>query len=349
MAGGPPFLGTGGGVIKETPTTPDADALVTQTVLGGGNGAGDGCQLIFVELNLLGVREPFTVQRRSVAGVEYVQDTATGVWEIDEDAQSNPIQDAIAGRLELSAISIEKSTNGFVLTGTYPADPLIDEVRLEIDESTMRLRSLAARGRELRSDFEGIISQNGDDLFSTQTITVASYAFEVSSIEVPPVGVATTIVPSLQASFFASIPSDWTRLSVVELEAAGFNDGYASPDDVVMFVLIEDLGEGSTITLEEYAEFIATVALAGVEFDLYEPATTLQGADIWLLGGIEPLEGWTFKRLIYKSPQSIFINLTLVYSTPDVTTEPPVEADGLEELIEFILNSFLIFRGDGSL
>lgn len=87
MAAGREFLATSIGIIKESEDTPDASAYVTQQVIGGGVAGGDGWQLINFDFATPGLSQALVVQRRTVAGVVYEQNSS-GVWEIDSDPKS---------------------------------------------------------------------------------------------------------------------------------------------------------------------------------------------------------------------------------------------------------------------
>ena len=87
MAASREFLATSIGIIKESEDTPDASAYVTQQVIGGGVAGGDGWQLINFDFATPGLSQALVVQRRTVAGVVYEQNSS-GVWEIDSDPKS---------------------------------------------------------------------------------------------------------------------------------------------------------------------------------------------------------------------------------------------------------------------
>ena len=260
MAARPDFLATAIGHIKESADTPDAEAYISQQIIGGRVAGGDGWQLITVDLSTPGLDQSFTGQRRTVAGVEYEQDPATGIWDVDADSGPNPVDDALAGRLTLSRLSIERTANGFALTGTYPADPAVQRVRVEVDGATNRLRAVGIVAEEPRATLEGLIEQDGGPLHSTQ-------------------------------------------------------------------------------------RFVEDQALAGLFIESSLPVTTLQGAQAWQFEGIDPDEGWHFKRLVYMSPQAV-VNVVLVQGLDELGL--PVTAwDEDPALVDFILNSFLVFRGEG--
>ena len=347
MAARPDFLATAIGHIKESADTPDAEAYISQQIIGGGVAGGGGWQLITVDLSTPGLDQSFTGQRRTVAGVEYEQDPATGIWDVDADSGPNPVDDALAGRLTLSRLSIERTANGFALTGTYPADPAVQRVRVEVDGATNRLRAVGIVAEEPRATLEGLIEQDGGPLHSTQRFDVASYDFDVAPIVVPPLGRATFVAPDRGAAFLVSVPDGWEPIPEDELNTGGgIVFGYEAPENNALILLLDFVASTDLNTLEKYAVFVEDQALAGLFIESSLPVTTLQGAQAWQFEGIDPDEGWHFKRLVYMSPQAVAFNVVLVQGLDELGL--PVTAwDEDPALVDFILNSFLVFRGEG--
>lgn len=150
MAAGRDFLATSIAIIKETEDTPDASAYVTQQVIGGGVAGGDGWQLINFAFATPGLTQTLVVRRRTVAGVVYEQNSS-GIWEIDTDPSQNPIEDTLSGVLVLDDLSIERNANRARVSGSYPADPAVRQVTVEIDKASGLLLSLVSVTDEPRA------------------------------------------------------------------------------------------------------------------------------------------------------------------------------------------------------
>lgn len=345
MAQMPEFLATGRGFIKETADTPNDEAFVTQTAVGGGVAGGDFWQLSLLGFATPGLEQTFFAQERTVAGIDYEQDPVTGVWEIDESTDPDPVEDAFAGSLDLVAVTVAEGPSGFLVTGGYPADPTVESVTVEIDGSDDRLASITVRSTIPRSELQGLVPLEGDDLVATQLVDVTTYELDVAAVAAPPVGRATAIVPGPQAPFITSIPDDWERLSEADLQASGLTDAYLAPNDLALLMLTEDLRGSGIGSLEEYADVIATQVLTDFAVESSQPARTLQGGGAWIISGTDPTDGTAFRRLLYVSRDGMGVNLTFVQGIDEETGEPAESWDASRGLIDFMINSFMVRGG----
>ena len=310
--------------------------------VGGGLAGGDFWQLTLLEINTPALSQSFFAQDRTVDGIEYEQDPITGVWAVDEGQGPDPVEDAFAGRLSLSGMAMEVTDRGYTLTGAYPDDPTVALVTLEIDGLTARLHSISIRSRVPRSDFEGLIAVEGDDLFVTQRIDVTTYSLDVAEIAAPPTGVATRLVPDPEAELMTSIPTDWEPLAAAEVQLAGLTDGYVAPNGLALLVLIEDLAGTGITSLGEYADAIASVALAGFELSTFDATTTLQGGPAWIIAGMDPTDGTAFRRLVYLTVQGVGVNVTFLQGPDPETGLPTAAWEESQALIDFMINSFMV-------
>jgi hypothetical protein len=346
MAEMPTFLGSGRGFVKEAPDTLDADAYVEQFFFGGGIAGGDFWGITLAAFNTPGLTQSFVSGSRTVAGVDYSQDLS-GMWEVDDDGAPDPIEDAVDGRLEMADVTVTKSPFGYVLTGTYPTDPDVVEVVVEINANTSRLHSLSFHSRLARSEFEGLIPADGGDLFLTQRADVTAYDVDIANIAAPPVGRQTVIIPGLDSPFITSIPGNWEQLPASDIDAIDVTDAYIGPEQIGLLVVVEDLAGTGITTLDEYVNFLVQVALAdSVTIDVSDPTSTLQGERAWIGTGTANLDGSKFRRLVYMTPDGIGVNISFVQGIDEATNELTPNWDTSQDLIAFMLNSFLVFLGD---
>jgi hypothetical protein len=341
MAQMPEFLGTGLGTVKESEDDPDADAVLTQFAVGGGPAGGDFWQLTMLEFNVPSLEQSYFTQDRVVDGVAYSQDVDTGVWEIVEDADPNPVEEAFAGRLDLADIVVERTSTGWTLTGTYPADPTVDLVSVDLDGVNGRLLRVAMQSRLPRSEFAGLVG-SGPDLVLAQRVDVTTYALDVGPITAPPVGTATVLIPDPEAPFLVSIPADWEQFPIEELDASGFTDGYIGPRGIGLLVLLEDLTGTGITNLGGYADAVQTNALVDFNITYSDSINTLQGGFAWLISGTDPTDGAAFRRLLYVTPDGIAVNLTFVQGLDPETGLLTEAWDESQGLIDFMLNSFMV-------
>ena len=233
------------------------------------------------------------------------------------------------------------------MSGSYPADPAVRQVTVEIDEASGLLLSLVSVAAEPRSTLDGLIDADGDPLYSWQRFSIASYSFDVAEVAPPPVGRITAIAPTTEAPFFVSIPADWMQIPPNQIaEPGGIVDGYEGPENLSLIIVLDFVDNTGLETLNDYAAFIEDVWLSDMLVETSLPTTTLQGAPAWLLEGVHPDEGWHFKRLIYMSPQGVAFNI-IIYQGVDELGVPVTVWDENPGLIDFMLNSFLVFRGEG--
>lgn len=342
MAASPEYLATGQGYVKESANTPNDQAYVTQLSVGGGPAGGDLWRIAILEISSPAIQESFFVQARTVNGTDYEQDPTSGLWEIDNDTDSDPIEDAFAGTLELTDIIVGTSGSGYTLTGTYPHDPVVETVVLTMNAETGLLRSVQVISRRDRGELQSLGLPAGGDLYVTSRVDVTTYTADVADIAAPPVGTATKLIPDPEGPFLVSIPSDWEQIEIAELDASGFTDGYASPDGILLLVLLEDLTGTGIMNLGGYADAIAAnLGLLELDLTYFDATTTLQGEFVWLIDGADPEEGSSFRRLIYLTPEGIGVNLTFVQANDPATGDLTLAWDQNQGLINFMINSFM--------
>lgn len=338
----PVFIGAGQGYITEGADSPTSEALISQLAVGGGPAGLDFWQLTVLDIDTPALQQTVYVQTRVVDGVTYSQNPSSGVWEIDETTDPDPVDDAFSGSLDLADVSVSRSGAGYTVTGTYAPDPMIDSVSVTVDPGSGRLRTIELLSRVPRSEFEGIVAADGDDLFFTSRIDVTAYDVAMPAVVAPPIGVSTQLVPGTDASFLTSIPSDWVPLTDQEVADTGATLGFKGPDGIVLLILVEDLSGTQITSLGGYADALVQFVFSAMDLTYFDAVKTLQGTDAWLIAGRDPVREFDFERLVYLTAEGVGVNLTFVQGLDPETGERTLAWDERRDLIDFMINSFLL-------
>ena len=340
MSTRPGFLGRSTAVVADNPEL--SGPIVVQDV-SVGRSPGDGfwfrTRSTFDSGALSG---KFVSDVRRLDEFVYTQDPFDGTWERTPTADDNPdpIRDAVDGVLVLDNMTVASSPGGFVLRGTYPADPAVTEVEIGLGGDD-RLQYAIVAERQPRADFEPLVSAEGDDLYLSITALIDTYDVAAAPPVAPPADTATKIIPDPLGVYTVQIPVGWERLTPNEAAQTGVTDGYSGEAEAIsLFVLLEFLDETGLAGLADYVAFIADVVMSDLEGLVSIEITTLQGEPAWLIRGTDPALGSDFVRLIHLSPDLTVVNVILVERVPE-DGGPQGSLEAQAELVEFILNSFL--------
>ena len=276
---------------------------------------------------------------REVDAVRYEQNPISGEWSIDEDGNSNPVRDTIDATLTLAGATAEEIPGGYRITGTYPSDPTVESVELEVSADNLLVRRLTTRSRDTRTEMAGLVPEGDSDIITTNVWNFGDYGVDIAPTFAPPQDTPTAITRFSGGTFAVQIPTEWSEASAEEVIASesGVDTIWSSDDGILMPVVIDDLvemGIGST-TLEDYVEIISTDALANAVIEDTIITVNGQGKPIALLRGTSDETGAVrFIRLITVVDDTIAFNITIV-----------ADADIYEEnqgTILFLLNSLII-------
>ena len=283
----------------------------------------------------------FESETRELAGVTYDQDPATGLWEIDEpDDEFDTIDAVLNGEIVLADTISEEIDGGYVITGTVPADPLVEIVTLRVRKADFALERVVIRTEKPREDYEALIGPGDSAVIAIETWRLADYGAEIVDVLAPTDGLVTTSTEFADGLMSLQIPNDWEKASLAELAELGLvgADAWASPDGLILMVLVEDLadlGFGS-VTLEEYVDL--TISFVISEESIISErvdSTSVQALPVtFLTGSADGTDLLPFSRFFYVHDESIALNIT-VLAPREIYAE---NAD----LVGFLINTLLV-------
>lgn len=324
-------------------TVTDADDGATEhmtAVLRGGQSSADNSWVVQVmdvaSGDLAGILQ---LEVREIDGVRYVQSPLSGEWKIVDDSDSNPIRDTLNGALSLSDTSADEIAGGYLISGTYPGDPTIELVELEVSADDLLVSRLTIVKRGPRSDMVGIVPEGTSDIVTTRIWNFGNYGIDAAPPLAPPDATATSITRFDSGLFQLQIPTEWSEASAEEISDAGLgvDRAWLSGDGIRLTVVTDDLVEMGigTAPLEGYVDIIVSEVLADSVVDDTVLTVNVQGIDVAVLTGSADESGEVhFMRLISVRDDTIAFNATIVGRVADF------EAN--EDVILFVLNSFLV-------
>lgn len=168
---------TGEVVLK---ATKEADAnLLFIRFTGSGNGVGDNKILFEMDVSTGGFTGTLIFETREVVGISYSQDPGTGDWAIDGPSESD------AGTLDElipeGMVVTEADTgvlNGlpiYRITGFVPDDQEQERVVLLVGAEDLLVRQIQSEGQVADSDFDGLIPQEGRDVYQGTNMSLNRY------------------------------------------------------------------------------------------------------------------------------------------------------------------------------
>ncbi len=278
-------------------------------------------------------------EMREVGGVRYEQNPVNGDWKIDEDSDSNPVRDTLNGVLSLSGTSAEEIAGGYLISGTYPDDPTIELVELEVGADALLVSRLTTVTRDPRSEMAGFVPEGTSDIITTNLWNLGDYGIDIAPPFAPPDATATSITRFEGGMFQLQVPTEWGEASAEEIADAGLgvDRAWLSGDGIRLTVVTDDLVEIGigTKTLEDYVDIIVSEVLADSVVDDTVMTVNVQGMDIAILRGSADDSGEVrFMRLIFVRDDTIAFNATIVGRVDDFETN--------RDAILFLLNSFLV-------
>ena len=337
MADQESFLGIGS--LSMTDADDDATEYVNAELRGGQSSPDNSWIVSIMDVASGDFAGSLQWELREVNAVRYEQNPVSGEWRIDEDPSSNPVRDTLNGALTLADTTADEIPGGYRITGTYPGDPTVELVELEVSADDLLVRRLVTRARDPRADAAAIIPEGDSDIITTNAWNFDDYGIDIAPTFAPPQGTATAITRFSGGTFAIQIPTEWTEASTEEVIASGTGVDriWSSDDGIVMPVITDDLIEKGigTTTLEDYVDIITTGALADAVIDDTIMTVNGQGEPIAILRGTSDETGQVrFVRLITVRDGTIAFNVTIVGDT-DVYGEN-------RDAILFLLNSLLI-------
>lgn len=331
------FLGRGQAEI--TDAGDPSESYVTVDLIGG-RSAPDSSWIIttmFIDSGPLTGTLQF--EKRKVDGVDYDQDPVNGGWEIDDESSPNPVADILNGELILTDVTAQETTNGFTIAGTYPADPDVELVTIDVDGSDLTLQRIATMTRSSRGDLLPLVPEGDTDVIVATVWEFGNYGMDLAPLFAPPEGTPTVITRIDNGAFQLQLPVAWGEVTPEEigLSGSGIDRAWRSEDDIITMAVSDDLvAEGiGPKNLDEYVELITQGALSEAVITDSITTVNVQGIPMTILRGTSDETGKTrFARLIAMADSTTAFNITIV---------GPAEAfDANGDEILFALNTFLI-------
>ena len=215
------------------------ETLLSMQLEGAGESKGDSQVRITVDTPNVGMEGELIFATRKWQGVSYTLDTGTGVWAIDdtdgsEDAFFEELvpEDMVAAKFETEVLN---GLEVYRITGTVPDDPEIESVLLWVGADDLLVRQIQVQGKASSSDYEGLVPQEGGDLFQNVLFYLSRFN-EPVRVTAPSVIATPTLEPCPQAT-----PEPFMVESVI------------SPTDQLSQVINVHIGNGSSVTITSEA------------------------------------------------------------------------------------------------
>jgi len=275
------------------------------------------------------------VERREVGGVTYGRTPATGLWEVSTSDDVDPAEAAVVGELELGAVSAEETPATYVLRGTFPGDPTIQQVEVVVLKDSLVISQVNVTQLTPRSDLAGLVPPGGGDVFNSWQLTMREHGADVAQAIAPPESLSTNRWSSKEYPFQLQVPKAWEPAPASELENLGASAAFAK-DDLLLLIVEEDLveaGVGET-TLENYSQFIQDSLDDDMTIKGFDEATTLQGKPSVLVGAADRADFTHAQQLIYLHDGAVGFRASFV--------GPKVRLQEAKSLTDFVFNSFLV-------
>ncbi len=336
MASQESFLGFGSLTITEAE---DQGTVHATASLRGGQSTQDNSWIVSIMDVSTGVLEgTLQWEIREVDGVQYKQNPVSGEWAIDDEQSPNPVRDTLNGILVLDDLTTEETADGFRITGTYPEDPNIQLVELEVSAGDFLVSTLTSVTRQPRDDFAGIVPDGESDIAAVTRWEFSDYGIELTPAVSPPESTPTLFTRFEDDMFELQIPAAWNEAASEDIAA---NDVPADrlwilEMEIGLLVDTVDLVEEGieAATLEEYVDSVIEADLT--DYTVEEPLFTVnrQGEPIAILAGVsEDPDIPSMVRLVSLRDDGIGVNVMIVMT--DAVTEANRQS------IPFVLNSFL--------
>jgi len=249
------------------------------------------------------------------------------------------VRDTIAGTLTIGDPRAEETPGGYLISGTYPADPTVELVTITVGQDDLLVRSIETRTLRPRSELAGLVPEGDGDVSRTNRWNFGEFGIELAPTFAPPKDTPTSITRINGGAFQIQIPVAWNEATVEEMANAGLtvDRAWGSEGQIVLMVITDDLveaGVGSK-TLGEYVELLTSSALEDSVVEDTIVTVNVQGKPITIIKGTTDDSGdISFLRLVSLPDPTAAYNVTVV--GPKAAFESNIDA------ILFVLNTFLI-------